>query len=295
MCPPVINLLEEEEEEWPEAGAQNPEEVEQYVDRINNIFDHLSTLIHKDKKDALGQMIRNFKKLVGKQWETMGDVEVDIVLCTIKDPTTVYLHQHLTRGGVEVFDPPEEILTGPEFLHQLPKGTRHAEETAFISDIFDHAAQAHEHLSAVCANISALAKITNKTTLHTVINGAVRPLVQINIPEGFLNPVEDKRPKTTEEERWEKVQKMVLPVPNAPCLAHKPKNGPTHILAAAVWLKLNHKYFNEGMAKEACDRFEVRAKQLSRVLTGRKYLGGTQAKKHKATDEPPVQRKKADT
>ena len=75
---------------------------------------------------------------------------------------------------------------------------------------------------------------------------------------------------------------MVLPVSNSPCLAHELKNGPTHILAAAVWLKLNCKYFNEGMAKEACDRFEVRAKQLSRVLMGRKYLGGTQAKKCKA-------------
>ena len=77
-APPVINLLEEEEEEeWPEAGAQNPEEVQQYVDRLN-IFDHLSTLIHEDKKDALGQMIRNFKKLVSKQWDTMGDVDVDV-------------------------------------------------------------------------------------------------------------------------------------------------------------------------------------------------------------------------
>ena len=98
----------------------------------------------------------------------------------------------------------------------------------------------------------------------------------------------------TEEERWEKVHKMIVPTPNAPCLAHEPKNGPTHILVAAVWLKLNRKYFNKGMAKEACDRFEVRAKQLSRVLTGRKYLGGTQVKKHKATEmattaqEPPV-------
>ena len=26
--PPVIDLVEEEEEEWPEAGAQNPEEAE---------------------------------------------------------------------------------------------------------------------------------------------------------------------------------------------------------------------------------------------------------------------------
>ena len=45
------------------------------------------------------------------------------------------------------------------------------------------------------------------------------------------------------------------------------------------------------MAKEACERFDVRAKQLSRVLTGRKYLGGTQARKHKATEEPAKRRK----
>ena len=94
---------------------------------------------------------------------------------------------------------------------------------------------------------------------------------------------------------------MILPTSNAPCLAHEPRNSPTHVLAVAVWLKLNRKYFNEGMAKEACDQFKVRAKQLSRVLTGRKYLGGTQAKKRKAmetattTQEPPVRRKKANT
>ena len=85
---------------------------------------------------------------------------------------------------------------------------------------------------------------------------------------------------------------MVLPVSNSPCLAHEPKNSPTRILAAVVWLKLNHKYFNEGTAKEACDRFEVRAKQLSRVLMGRKYLGGMQARKCRATEtattKPPV-------
>ena len=70
-APPVIDLLDEEEEEWPDAGAQNPE-AQQYVDRISNIFNHLSELIHEDKKDALGTTIRNFKKLIVKQWATMG-------------------------------------------------------------------------------------------------------------------------------------------------------------------------------------------------------------------------------
>ena len=205
----------------------------------------------------------------------------------------MYLWQHLTRGGVEVVDPPEEMPTGPEFIRQLPERARQAEEMAFISNIFEHAARAHEHLSEVCANVSVLAKVTDKATLLSIINGVVQPLVQLNIPEGFLNPVEDKRAKATEEERREKVRKTVLSIPNAPCLAHEPRNGPTHILAAAVWLKMSCKYFNEGMAKEACEQFDVRAKQLSRVLMGRKYLGGTQARKRKATEEP-VRRKKTD-
>ena len=93
---------------------------------------------------------------------------------------------------------------------------------AFIVDIFSHAAQAHEHLSEVCANVTALAKITDRTTLMMVINGAIRPLVQLNIPKGFLNPVEDKRALTSDEEKREKVKKTVLPVPDATCLKHEP-------------------------------------------------------------------------
>ena len=72
----------------------------------------------------------------------------------IKDPTAVYLWQHLTRGGVEVVDPPKEMPTGQEFIRQLPKRARQAEETAFITDIFEHVARAHEHLAEVCANVS---------------------------------------------------------------------------------------------------------------------------------------------
>ena len=89
--PPVIELLDEEEEEWPDAGAQNPEEAQQYVNKINNIFDHLSELIHEDKKDALGDDHPTLQNVIMKQWVMMGDVDVNAVLHTIKDPATVYL------------------------------------------------------------------------------------------------------------------------------------------------------------------------------------------------------------
>ena len=57
--------------------------------------------------------------------------------------------------------------------------------------------------------------------------------------------------------------------------------GQQAILAAAVWLKLKRKFFNQGTAKEVCELFNVRAKQLSWVVMGRKYLGGTQKKRPK--------------
>ena len=169
---PVVELVEEEEEEWPEAGVQNVEEAEQYQDKINNIFDHLSVLIHEDTKTALSQTIQNFKKVVTKQWESMGDTDMDVILRSIKDLTALYLRLHLTAGGIKVVDPPEELPSGQQFIRQLPERARRAEEMAFIVDIFSHAAQAHKHLSEVCANVAALAKITDKSTLMSVINGA---------------------------------------------------------------------------------------------------------------------------
>ena len=67
--PPVIDLLEEEEEEWPEAGAPKSGG-SRTVDKINNIFNHLSTLIHDDKKGHTGPDDQEFQEVSGK---TVGD------------------------------------------------------------------------------------------------------------------------------------------------------------------------------------------------------------------------------
>ena len=120
----------------------------------------------------------------------------------------------------------------------------------------------------VAANLGSLAKVTDWETLKLIMKSAAWPLIQMNVPEGFLDPVKDKEPRTLEEELAERIQKTTLPRLKAVCFKHKPKNGPTRILAAAIWLKLKRKYFSMGTAKEACELFQVRAKQLSRVLTG---------------------------
>ena len=100
---PVVELVEEEEEEWPEAGAQNVAEAEQYQDKINNIFDHLSILIHQDTKTALSDTIQNFKKIITKQWDSMGAADMDVVLRNHQGPdsfvSTATFDGRGCRGG----------------------------------------------------------------------------------------------------------------------------------------------------------------------------------------------------
>ena len=266
--PEVITILdyieEEEEDDWPELGPVNLQEAKAYTDRINDVFDTM----HNDNKDALQKCIRTIKKLIAKDWHSMTNANPEVVIRSIHDPACIYLCQHITKDGIDIMVPDEEPPSGMDFIRKLPEKRWRQEELELIIGIFDSACEAHSHLAMVIANLSSLAKVTNQETLKLVMKSAVQPLIQMNVPEGFLDPVKDKEPQTLEQELAKKVEKTILPRHQAACFKHKPKNGPMRILAAAVWLKLKRKYFSVGMAKEACELFQVRAKQLSRVLMG---------------------------
>ena len=138
---------------------------------------------------------------------------------------------------------------------------------------FDHLSEAHAHMSLFAANISSLAKIADPETFDMVMKAAARLMIQVNVPECYLSPVQDPPLKTTAEECLSWLEKVILPWPTS--LTQEPWYRPTRLLAAAVWLHLKCKFFNGGTAKEACTTFEVRAKQLSKLLSGKVYLGGS--------------------
>ena len=50
-------------------------------------------------------------------------------------------------------------------------------------------------------------------------------------------------------------------------------NSPTRLLAALLYIKIKRTFLNEGTQKEMGELFLVKAKQLSKVIMGRKYLG----------------------
>ena len=113
----------------------------------------------------------------------------------------------------------------------------------------------------------------------------------MNVPEGFLDPVKDKEPQTSEQELTEKVEKTILPRHQAVFQTQTKEWADEDLGCGSLAKALKRKYFSVGMAKEACKFFQVRAKQLSRVLMGHKYLGAkkTPAQRgKKRKDVPPA-------
>ena len=128
--------------------------------------------------------------------------------------------------------------------------------------------EAHTHMSSFADNMLLLAKICDPKMYDMVLKVTARPMIQVNIPECYLSPVQD--PPEDDHRR-----KVGMAQANLACLTREPRFGPTRLLAAAIWLCLKWKFFNSGTAKEACTMFEVQAKQLSKLLSGKVYLGGT--------------------
>ena len=225
---------EEEEEDWPESGPVNVEEAKKYVHHINEVFDTTADMLHSDNKDTLPKCIRNVKKLIMKHWHSMADTDPEVVIRSIYDLPCIYLHQHVTKGGVDIVIPKEEPPSARDFIRKLPKKRRKKEELELIIGVFDCACEAHSHLATVAVNMSSLAKVMDCEMLRIIMKAAVRLLVQMNVLEGFLDPIEDKKLQMLEEELAEMVEKIILARHQSACWKHEPKNGPTRILAAVV-------------------------------------------------------------
>ena len=233
-----IEVSDEEEEQLVGGRPQNPKEARSYHEKVDVVFETFRELLTGDVKDALQNMVASLKKVMVKHWGGMAEVDVNNMVKTIKDLSCLHLHQFLATGGIVVTEPASDVPDGWEFLRSLLEKTRKHEECQLIISTFDHISEAMAHTSMVAANISALGKITDPQMFNLVLKAAVRPLVQINIPERSLSPVQDPKPASTADKVRQKLEKKLLPHSESASIVCEPKNSPTRLLVAALWLWL---------------------------------------------------------
>ena len=283
----------EDDDDWPDQGLVNGEEAQAFVNKIDNIFDTFSDRVRANDKDALPKLVHEYKKLVKKHWRPMAEADEQVIVALVYDRNCIYLWQHLDPSGVTTYELEFEWKEGWEFLRDMPEKKRSHKVQMMIIDTMDHASAAWSHSSQLVVNLSSLSKIADPETFRLILKACTPPLIQVNIPAWYLNPVEQPKPQTMSEKHLEMLWSCILPRGKMAVMEREPENGATHLLAAAIHLKLKHKYMNGGVVKNVCEKFKVWAKQLSKIMTGRKYLGG--GKKCPASDPPKKQGKRQET
>ena len=64
----VIEVPDDNPDDFPNSGPQNPVEAQSYRDKIDDIMETFSDLLADDCKDALRFTIMSLKKLMVKHW-----------------------------------------------------------------------------------------------------------------------------------------------------------------------------------------------------------------------------------
>ena len=183
------------------------------------------------------------------------------------------------QEGARSVDPDDDIPSGPHVLEQLPPEKRYTKAIKDnITSIFTHIANAQSEASVAAANIAALARMANTDTLDIMLRAAVRPLVQINWPKKYLSLTADPKPTSPNEERKKNIITNLLPNSEAIQIQNEPRNNPTWLLVVVTYFKLKRLFLYEGSMRETEERFHIQSKQLSKLLSGKRYLGGKDRK-----------------
>ena len=64
----VIEVPDEDPDDFPDSGPQNPAEAQSYRDKIDEVMETFSDLLADDRKDALRSTVMSLKKLMVKHW-----------------------------------------------------------------------------------------------------------------------------------------------------------------------------------------------------------------------------------
>ena len=64
----VIEVPDDNPDDFPNSGPQNPVETQLYRDKIDDIMETFSDLLADDRKDALRSTLTSLKKLMVKYW-----------------------------------------------------------------------------------------------------------------------------------------------------------------------------------------------------------------------------------
>ena len=151
-----------------------------------------------------------------------------------------------------------------------------------IANIFSKLSQAHKAYAEAADGLAQMSTTVLPEHYTLLLTAVTAPAIQLVLPPGITSPAAAPPPPphqaTTPLGRAaiiDATKEKFLPDPGAPCLSECNKNTATWVLAAAIYSKLERKYFNSTHSRmEVSTAFRCNVSQLTKALTGVEYHSG---------------------
>ena len=286
--------------------AKDPNETARFVAAIyialDTFEDEIGSLHHTTKSKAYENFICAYKTALIEVWDLAQSADVTLILAVVKDPemrelTTMarklQVPKAKTRTEVEHREVSSLETITEAMVSTYPRQA--LPSTAIcktIGTVFSKLNEAHKSYAEAAEVLAQLSTQLSPEHYKLLLTAATAPAIQLVIPPGVISPVAAPPPpphhSTTpmgRETIIDATKLKVLPDPDAPCFMECNKNSATCVLATAIYLKLEHKFFDNTHSRmEVSTAFRCNVSQLSKALTMVEYHSGPHHYKPKSRE-----------
>ena len=169
-----------------------------------------------------------------------------------------------------------------QYWQTAPAKLPSAEVCGLIADVFSDLTKAHAAQAQVAKGLAELATTVTPEQMTLILAAMVPPTLQLSLPVGTVSPLSSPplQPATiTTCEGHHDVmmfcKSQILPDPKADRFLKHKRKLPTCVLAAALYVLLERKYFEERTSRsDIASMFSVTTAQLTKAVTGVDYKSG---------------------
>ena len=241
------------------------------------------------REGAYSVLLKAYRSALTSIWSSAQFADTEKILKTISDRQMVELT--IMSKKLEPEPTTSKVSKEPRTIPDLEELTESLKDSsgglpsvaicAQIAGMFSKLADAHRTYAEAADGIAELSTVLNPSQYTMILRVAVMPTIQIVVPGNLVSPVSAPPPPPTAattalgmSEIVKYTKYRVLPDPDSPELAMVDKNSATHVLAAAIYLKVENLFFEETSSRlEIAMAFKCNISQLTKAVTGVHYKG----------------------
>ena len=265
--------------------------------------DSISSILSEDRDEAYKNLATTYRKAFSLVWDKINGADIQTILDAVPDKQLVKLGwmRRLLSPSTPQSKVVKEQRKVPELEHilrvmtgRLPQQKLPSSEVcSLIADVFSDLAKAHSAQAQVAKGLAELATAVTPEQMTLILVVTVPPTLQCSLPIGTVSPLSTPPlpPATimTHEGCHDIMmfcKSQILPDPKADGFLKHEKKSPTCVLAAALYVVLERKYFEERTSRsDIASMFSITTAQLTKAVMGVDYESGPhQTKRKRRTD-----------